>query len=76
MRQIIDIHMNRPTVASSDKIQIRNFLILTKAYAIGAFSTDATVEELFNVAKTMDENTLADMVTAICSEVDNAKHVI
>ena len=77
MPVFVDIHINRPAKPVDNPRQIRNFLILCKAYALGIYSTDSRLLDLFAAANTMDDRTIDDMVVAICDcEGAYVKHVI
>lgn len=64
-RSIVDLHFHNPPEPTADSRQLRNFLILTKAYALGVYSTDATLAELLAMANTVTDQTLDDMVVKI-----------
>ena len=77
MRHIVDLHFHNPPEPSADQKQRRNFLILAKAFALGIYSTDATLDELFAMAATITDMTIDDLVVSICNvEGPNAKYTI
>jgi hypothetical protein len=61
-RSIVDVHFHNPPEPTTDQRQLRNFLILAKAFALGIFSTDATLDELLAMASTVSDQTIDDVV--------------
>jgi hypothetical protein len=64
-RSIVDLHFHNPPEPTAKQYQRRNFLIMCRAYALGIYSTDATLAELLAMANTVTDQTLDDMVVKI-----------
>lgn len=76
-RSIVDVHFHNPPNPTADQYQRRNFLILAKAFALGIFSTDATLDELLAMAGTVSDQTIDDTITkTVLAEGVYAKYTI
>lgn len=76
-RSIVDVCYHNPPIPTADPRQLRNFLILTKAFGLGVFSTDATLDELLAMAGTVSDQTIDDTIVKIVeAEGAYVKHTI
>ena len=77
MRTIVDMYFNKTPQPKGEQKQQRNFGIMCRAFALGIYSTDATLDELFAMAATITDMTIDDLVIKICNvEGPNAKYTI